>query len=93
MTSVLLLLMTVLALFGGWVWTLKQEMRVLKRRMAPPEQEEPAPTRAIIAGPAGDRVHSINHRIELKPAAIAVSGNGVRVKRGNDGVQTFVIDA
>jgi hypothetical protein len=94
MTAVSLLLMTVVALFGGWIWTLKQEMKILRRRLAPPEIEEPSPSRAIIAEPARDRIHSNHsHRTELKPVAVGASGNGVRVRRGSDGIQTFVIDA
>ena len=92
--AMIILLMTITVLFGGWVWTLKQEMRVLRRRLAPPEVAEPEPSR-VTRDARSEHVieHVHQHRPELRPAHVPVSGNGVRVQRNFNGVQTFMIDA
>jgi hypothetical protein len=88
---VVLLTMCIATLFGGWVWTLKQEMRAMRRRLEAPDILKPEPSPVLGTGTIHERI--TEHGIRGKQVPVVAGSNGVQVKREYNGVQTFVIDA
>jgi len=86
-----LLAMSIAAIFSGWVWTLKQELKLVEGQLG-----EMASGRrlAVANGVAHEPVAHILAKKQVEPeeAMAAASGNGVRSHRSMNGVQTFVID-
>jgi hypothetical protein len=86
-----LLAMCIAALFGGWIWTLKQDVRAMRNRLIDAEtlvpETKPAAERRV-----ADRDRVRNHVSQSNQVPVFITANGVRVQRELNGTQTFVID-